>query len=231
MSYLTRLANKYKSDKGDAVGAKHNYTPIYDFMLRPYQDKPIRFLEIGLLRGGPELGHSADRETTAPPSIQMWLEYFSKADIVGFDISDFSMYETERFSFFRGDSGDANTLQDLLKKHGPFDIVLDDASHASFHQLKAFEQLFPALNAGGLYIIEDLHWQPPTIEAALPKCPTGRDFVNWASGFIHDDNFNLPPELSGLKSTFNMIEFCQGFPGFRTGLHGVKTSVFTRKPE
>jgi len=42
------------------------------------------------------------------------------------------------------------------------DIIIDDASHASHHQQNAFLTLFPKLRSGGLYIIEDLRWQPKT---------------------------------------------------------------------
>lgn len=229
MNELTALANKFNSDKGDSIGAKHNYTPIYDFLFRQFKDKPIRILEIGLLRGGPELGQSKDRKTAVPPSIQMWLSYFKKATIVGFDISDFSQYQTDRFSFYRGDSGDENSLNKFKELHQPFDIILDDASHASFHQLKAFEMLFPHLKPGGIYIMEDLHWQPPEIEKSLPKTPKGRDFLDWAYGFKSTEELDLPDELKDLPSLYDQISFCQGFTGFRSGAKTIKTAVFAKK--
>lgn len=44
------------------------------------------------------------------------------------------------------------------------DIVLDDAPHVSHHQQNTFLELFPKLASGGLYIIEDLRWQPKACE-------------------------------------------------------------------
>lgn len=44
------------------------------------------------------------------------------------------------------------------------DIIIDDASHASHHQQIALKTLFPYLTAGGYYIIEDLHYQPISLE-------------------------------------------------------------------
>jgi len=52
-----------------------------------------------------------------------------------------------------------------------FDIIVDDASHASFHQQLTMLRLFPLLKAGGFYIIEDLNWQPTIYEAQFPKVP------------------------------------------------------------
>lgn len=46
----------------------------------------------------------------------------------------------------------------------PLRIVIDDASHASRHQQDAFLNLFPIVEPGGLYVIEDLDWQPPAYE-------------------------------------------------------------------
>src|SRR5205807_591636 len=47
---------------------------------------------------------------------------------------------------------------------GPFDVVIDDASHASAHQQIALACLFPHVVPGGFYFIEDLHWQPASLE-------------------------------------------------------------------
>ena len=50
------------------------------------------------------------------------------------------------------------------------DILIDDASHASHHQQIALGHLFPHVRSGGLYIIEDLHWQDPALEdKGVPK--------------------------------------------------------------
>ena len=159
---MTDLADRYGSDKGSK---KHRYTELYHMLFHPYRQRKITFLEMGLLIGGPEHGKSADRVTTDLPSIRMWLEYFPKANIHGLDVSDFSWFEHERFTFHRCDMDDRNQIATAIKEVTPAPtIVIDDASHASHHQQNAFLEIFPRLESGGLYVIEDLRWQPATYE-------------------------------------------------------------------
>lgn len=163
---LGALADRYGSDKGYRNRDAHGYTAVYDLLLAHRRAEPLNFLEIGLLVGGPEAtGGSARRETVDAPSVRMWLDYLPNAQVFGFDISDFSAVSLERFTFVQGDMGDP---VDLARLRGAcpegFDVVVDDGSHASWHQQTAFIELFPALVPGGTYVIEDLHWQPEQIE-------------------------------------------------------------------
>jgi hypothetical protein len=115
------------------------------------------------------------------PSIEMWLEYFPNASVVGFDLADLSdgMHVHDRLSVVKGDVGLANDL-DKLRCFKSLRIVIDDASHASFHQQFAFSRLFPLLESGGFYAIEDLHWKPRRYEKVLPPCTdTGEAFLEF----------------------------------------------------
>ena len=186
---LTELANKYKSDKGTEYFDKHGYTLIYERLFSPLKSKPITFLEIGLCIGGPEFGeHLFDRIPTDMPSIRMWTEYFDRAHIYGFDINDFSNleYEFRNFNFVRGDLSSKQDILSLVeitaRNEGKetsmvYDVVLDDASHASFHQQQAFSILFPCLRPNGIYIIEDLNWQSRNYEEKLPNVPKTLDVL------------------------------------------------------
>ena len=158
---LTDLADEYGSDKGST---KHRYTELYHLLFSPYRQRKINFLEMGLLIGGPEHGIDKDRETLDLPSIRMWLEYFPKAHIHGLDISDFAWFEHERFSFHRCDMDNRSNLKKAATSMPALDIVVDDASHASHHQQNAFLEIFPQLASGGIYVIEDLRWQPDAYE-------------------------------------------------------------------
>src|SRR6266851_981451 len=182
---LTALADRYRSDKGTAVGPAHHYTFLYDLLFADARDQSINLLEIGLAVGGPELGHSADRFAISP-SVLMWLSYFSRANIFGFDITDFSHMKHPRFEFTRGDCGSTEDLQAILRMSSHFDIIIDDASHASYHQQNTFKELFKSLHPGGFYIIEDLHWQSPFFEDSLPVVPKTWEFFY---DFFVDDKY------------------------------------------
>jgi hypothetical protein len=174
---LTDLANKYGSDKGTRHGnPPHKYTYLYDLILDKYKALDINFLEIGLAVGGPEVGGPVERRIESP-SVQMWLDYFPRAHIYGFDISDFSHMNRPRFTFVRGDSGSVEDIERLANAASGFNVVIDDGSHASFHQQLAFRHLFPKFCSGGTYVIEDLQWQSPTYEGKTIHLPKTADFM------------------------------------------------------
>ncbi len=193
---LTDLADRYGSDKGSK---KHRYTELYHMLFQPLVNRKITFMEMGLLIGGPEHGIDADRETKDLPSIRMWLDYFKKAQIIGLDVSDFSWFEHDRFQFIRCDMDKRQNIVDAVGDAPSFDIILDDASHASHHQQNAFLTLFPKLKSGGMYIIEDLRWQPPAYEIrGLTKTAAlFQSYVN-THQFEHSDP-NTAEEFNALR--------------------------------
>ncbi|MBR0738732.1 hypothetical protein JQ581_17490 [Bradyrhizobium liaoningense] len=178
---LTDLANKYCTDKGTVTGAGHGYTLVYDMLFNSLRNQPINFLEIGLCAGGPEVDGPVNRATERLPSVSMWREYFPQAMIYGLDISDFSDFQTNWFRFFRADCGSRDELGAVIRTGVQFDVIIDDGSHASYHQQTTLDVLFPALKPGGLYVIEDLDWQPTTYEAQLPKVEKTTDFLKRTS--------------------------------------------------
>jgi len=125
----------------------HHYFDIYSRHFERYRDKPIRMLEIGVFRGG---------------SLRMWKEYFHPdSTIVGIDIDEScAAHEiADRNVFVRiGSQADPNFLAEVTGEFGPFDIILDDGSHKTHHQIISFGALFKtALKDGGCYMVEDVH--------------------------------------------------------------------------
>lgn len=107
----------------------------------------------------------------------MWVDYFPKAHIYGFDIDDFSAVQLPRTRIIRGDQGNPEDLLRVVQACPTFDVIIDDGSHASSHQQITLQTLFPTLVSQGLYIIEDLNFQPADIEAALPCTYKTKDLL------------------------------------------------------
>ncbi len=125
----------------------HHYFDIYERHFARYRDRPIRMLEIGVFRGG---------------SLRMWKQYFHPdSTIVGIDVDpSCAAHEiADQNVFVRiGSQADPNFLATVNGEFGPFDIILDDGSHKTHHQIISFGALFrSALNDGGCYMVEDCH--------------------------------------------------------------------------
>jgi hypothetical protein len=160
------------------------------------------------------------------PSIAMWLEYFSRAHIFGFDISDFSHIANERFTFVQGDAGSEADLRVLANAAACFDIVIDDGSHASYHQQLCLRELWPRLACGGLYIIEDLHWQPAAYEAELPATPLTSEFLE---SCVVGHRFMMNPVFSdaAVVAMRDQMQSCALFPSFNDD--GARRKLFVAR--
>lgn len=134
---LDELALKYGTDKGST---DHSYTRYYEQLLAGRQVKSL--LELGVWKGA---------------SLRMWRCYFDDANIVGLDRNpprrDLEGIDVEQV---QGDQNDPNLIESVALAYGPFDVIIDDASHISSVTIKSFQQLYPHLRSGGLYVIEDL---------------------------------------------------------------------------
>ncbi len=213
---LTELANRFRSDKGTVHGnPPHRYSHLYDLLFAPYRNQSIRFPEMGLAIGGPELGGPIDRQVNSP-SISIWLEYFPNAQIYGFDISDFSHMVHPHFTFTRSDSGIKADLQKLANVSLHLDIIIDDAFHASYHQQLALKLLYPKLAAGGFYVVEDLYWQAMPFGTMLPKVPKTAELLNcwFEEGHYLENDLLSKDELVEMKRTTGSFA---SFPTFGRG--------------
>ena len=158
---LVDLFNRAGSDKGtehrSGEGVPHCYALHYDALFRGFRSESFAMLEIGLDDASKQHGVPADA-----PSVRVWREYFPNAAVHGYDINDFSFLDDERTQTFRGDQSSPEDLRRFLEQHGSreFRLVIDDGSHASSHQQISFAHLFPSVAGGGMYVIEDLDWQP-----------------------------------------------------------------------
>ncbi len=128
---------------------KHDYLPYYEKHL---PDNPLYLLEIGAFKGA---------------SLVMWDTYYKKVlgravNIHTMDLFDQKENITERWclenSFvpFKGDQGNFADLDKLPKS--TYDVIIEDGSHNSIHQIKTMAYCFlNNLRSGGVWVTEDLH--------------------------------------------------------------------------
>ena len=143
-NHNSELLDIFCNNDGFVVHKWHHYIPIYEKYFSRFRGKKIRFLEIGVGKGG---------------SLQMWRKYFgSDAIIFGIDIDhECKKFNTETEKIRIGSQNDETFLNSVIKEMGGVDIILDDGSHHMKHIVKTLSFLFPKLNYDGIYMIEDLH--------------------------------------------------------------------------
>lgn len=165
---LTDIHTQFKTDKGTA----HTYIDWYEQTFSDRRTENLNVLEIGVLFGG---------------SLKMWEKYFENSHIYG--VEDFSQKDGQWHYQYEPVNGDA-VMEDINKhqritlfnfdceneikirenfKYLKFDIIIDDANHEISQQMKNFENYFPYLTEGGIYICEDVQ----TTETASDL----RDFI------------------------------------------------------
>ena len=143
-AYDGDLLDIFASNQGPLVHKWHHYIPLYDRYFGQYRNQPIKFLEIGVAEGG---------------SLKMWRRYFGNdAVIFGIDIDPACLQFNNPDGRVRiGSQVDKEFLLDVIDEMGGVDIVLDDGSHHMQDIRTSFDYLYPMLNLGGTYIVEDLH--------------------------------------------------------------------------
>jgi len=138
MSTLNKIAQSYGTDKSSDY---HNYCDKYSNYLPFKRYDKLNIMEIGVLDG---------------QSVKTWKEYFYRSKITGVDINpNCKQYEEDNISIEIGSQADNVFLLDVMREHGPFDMILDDGSHMNSHVIFSFEHLFDSVKSGGVYIVED----------------------------------------------------------------------------
>lgn len=154
MTELCVLGAKYKTDKIPAL--YHSYTPYYHELFKGCRYQVEKVLEIGI--GDPDIMRHIGREGyVTGASLFMWRDYFPNAEIYGLDNKREILIFSDRIRSFYCDQGDRESLLDAIAEMNTnFDIIIDDGSHVPEHQALSLEMLYPLLNLGGIYVIEDV---------------------------------------------------------------------------
>lgn len=142
---LHTLLRAYGSDK--QMPGWHSYGRTYEALFRRWKYRRTTLLEIGI--GG-------YRDSPGGRSLLAWRAYFPFGRIIGCDIVPKEMLAGGRCRIHRIDQSSADDLAMLRRQEGPFDIIIDDGSHFSRHQIFTFRTLFDALRDDGIYVVEDV---------------------------------------------------------------------------
>ncbi len=130
---------------GDRMVIKmQHYLDVYPRILRGWSGRDVRFLEIGVYKGG---------------SLDLWKGYFGpQAHLTFIDIDPAcKALEIPGTRIEIGDQSDVAFLTDLAARHGPFDLIIDDGGHKMSQQITSLKTLWRHLADGGIYVVEDTH--------------------------------------------------------------------------
>lgn len=175
---LTAIADRLGLDRGSQ---KHRYTELYQMLFLPRRSLPFEMIEIC----APE---AAGSDPAQMPGLQMWLEFLPLVHLNAIGAAGMAPSSQPRLSYHRAEMGSALDLEALAGDLPAPDVVVDDGSHASHEQQAALIALFPRLKSGGLYIIEDLRWQPEGLErpGITPTAQLFSDYLE-TRRFSHSD--------------------------------------------
>jgi hypothetical protein len=117
---------------------------IYEDRFRFLKDRKVRYLEVGIWRGG---------------SLEWARDFFANPDseIIGIDreILPREFKNGKGVYMIKANQADADALTDVGKQWGQFDLIIDDGCHFFDETRITFDALFPFLKGGGFYVVED----------------------------------------------------------------------------
>ena len=180
------LCNRTRTDKcTPSLFDDHRYQNVYPRFLEPLRDRPLKMLEIGL---GCSFAESPGR------SVALWKQYLPHVDLweAESDRECVRRYNAtlahKNVSLLVGSQGDPAALMRWVRESGGrFDLIVDDGSHESQDQFTSLTCLWPHLNPGGFYFIEDLHYLP-------------RDFRDRSKSYMLEVLGEWSARLTGAKS-------------------------------
>jgi predicted O-methyltransferase YrrM len=154
-SILCEIGKKYDTDKSsqrnNVTNARHchPYTLFYESLFRNKKDMNLKIAELGILDGA---------------SLLMWREYFTNAEIYGFEynkdlIMKFkSQFNNNRIKLSTIDVTNKDSIMRSFSSLNTFyDIIIEDTTHQFEDQIRVIENTYQYLKPGGIMIIEDIY--------------------------------------------------------------------------
>lgn len=166
---MNDLEQYFRRNPGKRIHKWTHFFEIYDSHFSRFRGSDVHLLEIGIDSGG---------------SLEMWRHYFGRnARIFGSDLNPgCKALEADGFPIFIGDQNDRRFLRETLDAMGRIDIVIDDGGHDMDQQTTTFQEIFPRLTDGGIYVCEDI--SSSYIEEFGGGYRRKGTFVEYAKGFV-----------------------------------------------
>jgi len=186
----------------------HTYQIMYGKFLLPfYHQKPsMKMLEIGL---------GCDMDYGPGASVGVYKKLFPKAELWEAEY-DAACVDEHRdgmlkdINILTGDQGNKEVLDGWIKQSGGnFDVVIDDGGHHNCQIWESFLKLWPTVNPGGLYFIEDMQVAtlPMYQEFHTATCDENTNVPDKLKGFVDDLIYDTSRE-SDIKFIFCQSEAC-----------------------
>lgn len=151
MKTLDEIGLEYRTDKSSPY---HNYLNTYEKYFEALRDEPV--IEVWELGIG-----DINSENREGQSAFVWRDYFTNCTTIRVFDNDLVKVNTINdlkpigICAHHMDQTDDKAFFSLTHKMGRPKIIIDDASHIQANTIKSFQILFPLLQSGGLYCIED----------------------------------------------------------------------------
>ena len=176
---LDEIGLKYGTDK---CPKNHNLLVKYERFFGLKRNVPLKILEIGVANG---------------ESILTWSDYFThpKTKIFGIDIILKPLvFDDKRIRLIEADQDNLDQMESIGKEHGPFDLILDDASHLCGSQIECFRRMIDYVVRGGVYVIEDIFTsyipRYQTGSRKLKRLNKGTNTIDFLKRVIDNLNYN-----------------------------------------
>jgi len=147
-SELCEIGRKYDTDNVTNSRHCHPYTLFYEGLFKNKKDEPLNIAELGILEGA---------------SLRMWQEYFTNAEIYGFEyneeyINNFKEnFDNDRITLSKIDVASIESIENSFSELNIlYDIIIEDTTHLFEDQIRVIENTYQYLKPGGIMIIKDI---------------------------------------------------------------------------
>jgi hypothetical protein len=165
---ISGLCELYGSDKGYINLNKekpypwksHSYSNFYFNLFNHFKNEIKLLFECGIGSNNPKIISNMGISGKPGASLRVWRDYFKNAQIYGADIDKNCLFQDDRIKTFYVDQLNNESIKEMWKNISKdnFDIIIDDGLHSEDASTSLFFNSFHKLKDGGIYIIEDVHY-------------------------------------------------------------------------